>query len=73
MPRGDGTGPQGRGSLSGKGMGPCGDGEQSNSPVGQNRTFGGRLVSGIGRMLGYGQRKGGGAGQGRRDGLRRNR
>lgn len=73
MPRGDGTGPQGQGPLTGRGMGSCSDMKQSNSPVGQNQSFGGRLVSGIGRMFGYGQRKGQGAGQGRRGGQRRNR
>jgi len=68
MPRGDGTGPQGQGPLTGRGMGSCGGGGQSNSPVDQNQSFGGRLLSGIGRMFGNGQRKGGGAGQGRRGG-----
>ena len=69
MPRGDGTGPQGQGPLTGRGMGRCG-GEQANSPVDSNRSFGGRLLSGLGRMFGNGQRKGGGAGQGKRGGQR---
>ena len=73
MPRGDRTGPQGQGPLTGRGMGSCGSGSASNGPVVQNQTFGGRLVSGIGRMFGYGQGRGMGGGQGRRGGRRRNR
>jgi len=71
MPRGDGTGPQGQGPLTGRGMGSCGDGGQANGPVDPNQSFGGRLLSGIGRMFGAGQRKGGGTGQGRRGGGQR--
>ncbi|MBN2412925.1 DUF5320 domain-containing protein [candidate division KSB1 bacterium] len=74
MPKGDGTGPQGRGPMTGRGMGSCGEGRQSDNLVDQNQNFGGRLLSGIGRMFGYGQRKGGGnTGKGRRGGQRGNR
>ena len=73
MPRGDGTGPQGQGPLTGRGMGSCGSGGLLNTPVGQNQTLRGRLLSGIGRMFGYGQRKGGGTGQRGRGGQRGNK
>ena len=85
MPRGDGTGPQGQGPLTGRGMGSCGDvNNQSNqSPaLGQGQTFGQRVRSGFSNVFGLGQSKSGrggrgqggqGRGQGRGGGRGRNR
>jgi hypothetical protein len=53
MPRFDNTGPDGNGPSTGRGRGPCGDG--------QRRGFGG----GRGQGLGRGQGRGGGRGPGR--------
>lgn len=48
MPRGDGTGPDGKGPRTGRGAGPCkgGDSAGSDSP---GRGFGGRFGRGSGR------------------------
>lgn len=40
MPRLDGTGPQGRGVKSGRGMGPCGQGKNNKMGFGQGRLSG---------------------------------
>ena len=68
MPRGDGTGPEGQGPLTGRGLGPCGSGSDAS---GQNQTLGRRLFSGIGNVFNnfrQGQGMGGGRGQGRGSG-----
>lgn len=59
MPRGDGTGPQGQGSKTGRGLGPCGTGTEESVNPGERIGFFQRL----GRGLGFGQ-KGAGRGQG---------
>jgi len=50
MPRGDGTGPQGRGSKTGRGMGSCGAkaAQKPTAPRGQGK--------GLGRGLGQGRK-----------------
>ncbi|MCK5149154.1 DUF5320 domain-containing protein [bacterium] len=73
MPGGDGKGPLSQGPLTGRGMGTCGSGGQSDTPDTQNENLGGRLLSGISRMLGRGQKKGRGTGQGFGGGRGRNR
>lgn len=57
MPRGDGTGPQGKGSMTGRGLGPCNKTKDTN-----NKNIGSGL--GLGRGLGRGQGKGLGKGLG---------
>ncbi|MCD6487055.1 MAG: DUF5320 domain-containing protein [Syntrophobacterales bacterium] len=64
MPRGDGTGPQGQGSKTGRGLGPCGSGTEEVVNSGEKMGFFQRL----GRGLGFGQ-----SGQGRGTGRGRNR
>lgn len=64
MPRGDGTGPQGRGPGTGRRMGHCGGGT-TKRPSGQGQGQGSGLGRGQGRSLGRG------AGQGRKGGLGR--
>lgn len=59
MPRGDGTGPEGQGSRTGRGLGPCGTGTEEVVNPGERTGFFQRL----GRGLGLG-RKGVGRGQG---------
>jgi len=76
MPRFDGTGPVGRGRMTGRGMGKCravnnseGILSQDESQLGDQKTG---TVQGlfrrIGRGLGMGQGRGSGAGQGVRKG-----
>jgi len=72
MPRGDGTGPRGQGSRTGRGMGPCGTGTEELPVSEENIGFFRRL----GRGLGFGrsgQGRGMGQGQGRGVGRGRNR
>ncbi|RKZ27846.1 hypothetical protein DRQ29_02855 [bacterium] len=66
MPRGNGTGPQGQGARTGRGLGPCGTGE---APVSEeNLGFFRRL----GRGLGFGRtRQGRGMGMGQGQGRNR--
>ncbi len=40
MPRLNGTGPQGRGAKTGRGMGPCGQGQNYKTEFGQGRLSG---------------------------------
>jgi len=61
MPRGDRTGPQGQGSRTGRGLGPCGTGTEEAVNPGERIGFFQRL----GRGLGLG-RKGAGQGLGRK-------
>jgi len=49
MPRGDGTGPQGQGPKTGRGLGKCNP--QTDTPQSQNPT-------GLGRGQGMGQKSG---------------
>ena len=59
MPRLDGTGPEGKGSMTGRGMGSCNTG----NPNGIGRGMGRGLGRGMGRGLGRGQGTGRGMGQ----------
>jgi len=69
MPRRDGTGPDGQGSRTGRGMGNCTP--DNNTPQEeQNMGIGRRIANGVGRMF---QGNGGGRGKGNRGGGRRNR
>ncbi|MBU1198373.1 MAG: DUF5320 domain-containing protein [Nanoarchaeota archaeon] len=47
MPGRDGSGPQGEGSLSGRGLGPCGSGLARGFRGGQRRGFGRGLGRGV--------------------------
>ncbi len=58
MPKGDGTGPQGKGSRSGRGLGPCAPGQEPQPNQG--------VVPGMGSQFGLGQGRGQGRGQGGR-------
>jgi len=72
MPRGDGSGPQGLGPQSGRGLGPCGAGTGEMPVSEENIGFFRRL----GRGLGFGrtgQGRGTGRSQGRGQGRGRNR
>ncbi len=72
MPKGDGSGPQGLGPQSGRGLGPCGTGTEEIPVSEENMGFFRRL----GRGLGFGrtgQGRGTGRGQGRGQGRSRNR
>lgn len=54
MPRGDGTGPQGKGPGTGRGLGECG-GKQKGTfgmPTGRRRGQGPGLGRGLGRIIG---------------------
>ena len=73
MPNQDGSGPQGLGSKTGRGLGPCNPGSNVVAPQGgaglqPGRGTGGRAGQfGTNRGSGFGgQRKGGGRGSGRR-------
>ena len=69
MPRGDGTGPDGQGARTGRGLGTCDIDEVSDSNAGRV----GRLNRGRGQGLGQGVGRGGGIGRGNRGGRRRGR
>ena len=58
MPRGDKTGPQGEGSMTGRGRGKCNPTDRASAPKGR----GGKRS---GRRAGKGQRQGAGQGIGR--------
>jgi hypothetical protein len=58
MPRGDKSGPQGEGSMTGRGRGKCNSKDRASAPKGQ----GGKRS---GRRAGKGQRQGAGQGIGR--------
>lgn len=62
MPRGDGTGPAGKGPGTGRGLGPCGTGGQKGQGRGQGQGQG--QGQGRGQGAGRGKGQGGGAGQG---------
>lgn len=53
MPFGDGTGPDGRGPLTGRGLGPCGDGTPRYAGRGRGRGFFGRGRGFFGWGRGY--------------------
>ena len=59
MPRGDGTGPQGQGPKTGKGLGKCNPQSGVFTPQGQNP-----MGSGKGKGQGMGKKRGRGAGTG---------
>ncbi len=66
MPRGDGTGPQGRGPRTGRGIGKCDLQDGTPVPQGQGGIRTGRGQGrGSGQGEGRGQGKGRGTGQGR--------
>jgi hypothetical protein len=72
MPRGDGTGPQGAGPRTGRGLGPGGTRTEETQGNGQDEGLFQRLGRGLG--LGRsGQGRGMGRGQGRGQGRGRNR
>ena len=75
MPGGDGTGPQGRGPLTGRGLGPCGTANYQTPLNRQNLNWGQRLLSGITKpfRIGRGGGMGRGSGLGRQGGQGRNR
>ncbi len=54
MPRGDGTGPQGKGPRTGRGLGKCGGKEKPTfgTPPGRGRGLGPGLGRGMGRIIG---------------------
>ena len=62
MPREDGRSPQGQGPRTGRGMGKCGPKSGNSAPQGQG---GRRSGKGQGMVVGRGQCKGRGTGQGR--------
>ncbi len=51
MPAFNGTGPQGQGPLTGRGMGPCGKGKRFGMGMGFGRC--GRYGRGLGRYFGW--------------------
>ncbi len=63
MPRGDGTGPQGLGSKTGRGFGPCNPVNQTSKTPNQPGGVGFSRGTGMGR--GRGNEPGAGRGQGR--------
>ncbi len=74
MPRGDRTGPQGQGSKTGRGLGPCGTGTEEMPVPEENIGFFRRLGRGLGfGRSGQGRGMGQGQGQGRGMGRGRNR
>lgn len=58
MPRGNGTGPMGAGSMTGRGLGPCADANAANIGGG----FGQGMGMGLGRRRGFGRGFGRGIG-----------
>mgnify|MGYP006272835405 FL=1 len=67
MPRGDGSGPQGQGPVTGRGLGPCGSGSRktnnpTNNPQPMDRGPERGAGRGLGRQSGAGQAPGGGRG-----------
>lgn len=76
MPRGDRTGPQGQGSRTGRGMGPCGAENKQDPIPGQGQTLRKRVMTGLGNAFRLGRNRGQGSqgqGQGRKDQRRKNR
>ena len=69
MPRGDRTGPNGKGPLTGRGMGPCVTND-STSAVPRGTGLGAGRGLGLGRGAGAGQGAGLGRGAGRGIGRR---
>ncbi|NQT25556.1 DUF5320 domain-containing protein [candidate division KSB1 bacterium] len=67
MPAGDRTGPQGRGPLTGRGLGSCGTPNNQIPMNQQNLNWGQRLISGIGNT--FRMRRGGGMERGRGRGM----
>ena len=69
MPRGDRTGPQGQGPMTGRGLGKCSSKGGSPAPLAQGGTADGRgqgRGSGKGAVRGQGKGRGAGQGRGRR-------
>ena len=75
MPGGDRTGPEGRGPLTGRGLGPCGTANNQTVLDRQNPNWSQRFLSGITKpfRIGRGGGMGRGGGLGRRGGFGRNR
>ena len=70
MPRGDKTGPGGKGRQSSRGQDPCGQNGQPVQPQGQEEKRSGR-GAGQGKGRGGGRGQGGGSGRGRGGGQNR--
>ena len=66
MPRGDGTGPNGQGSKSGRGAGYCSGSKRPGFENGQGRGMGNGLRDGNGRGQGLGRNQGSNRGIGRK-------
>jgi hypothetical protein len=73
MPRGDGTGPRGKGPGTGRGLGNCSDKRQEVQELDQEPGFFQRLGRGLGLGRTTGQGRGLGTGQGQGQGRRRSR
>ncbi len=73
MPAGDRTGPQGQGPMTGRGLGPCGTGNNQIPVNQQGQTWGQRLLSGFANIYSMGRGGGIGRGLGTRRGWGRNR
>ncbi len=66
MPQGDGTGPQGQGPKTGRGLGKCSPKDGTPAPQDQGGRVSGRGQGrGLGKGAGRSQGKGRGTGQGR--------
>jgi len=59
MPAHDGTGPQGQGSNTGRGLGSCGGGIEQKGLDNQNQTWGQRVMNGVSSMFGRRRVQGG--------------
>jgi hypothetical protein len=71
MPKRNGTGPRGRGPLTGRRMGPGGNENELNSFPGQTQNLRRRIMNGFGNMFGWKRGRSKGIqrpGQGRRGG-----
>ncbi|MGI6548430.1 MAG: DUF5320 domain-containing protein [Syntrophomonadales bacterium] len=58
MPRGDGTGPMGRGSMTGRGLGYCSGADSAGYGIGRGMRPGRGSRRGIGRVPGRGMGRG---------------
>ncbi len=64
MPRGDGTGPEGQGPMTGRGMGRCGPGQNPQTPNASGQPDQATFLDNILARFGMGRRRGGGRGMG---------
>lgn len=63
MPRFDGTGPEGKGSRTGRGQGKCGSGQKTDQATEAGTPASAPLGQGRGRGAGAGRGQGAGAGR----------